>query len=375
MFIVISFCYLNNWLISASLLTIITTVTVMIKNKQKIRDNIVHFFREQKNIKQLTYFYFKDTSKVIDKKKRLANIESLKDFGAFGYILGIMNFAAISFILTKLFGNYQIIRVIMSTTLTFFLVFIMMGIIFFLTFKYTTMVYCCIPFVSLLVFFSFYETIFIIQSWPTVLLLCVFLIIHIILCISFTYFLPIHILRQINSRAVIISAFITLATSLLLQSSAILVDVMLRDTPYFVTPEMIEQDSAISQTLKTLLIEDGLLDVFNYFSQKELTAYVSGVMSVIVSGATLSVLIANFCTSFRLNKAKKMFYNLILENNTIEEYKTLQEIAYLGGSEIEYLIISNDSYLEVIREEEAWLIEVPKLSFIKDQIKRLKRLI
>lgn len=358
----------NNFQTGFSLYIVILTICMLYFNRITIKKNITTFLTNRKRVNNLNYYFFNDIFKSIDRQKRISNISILNNIGIISYVVGVLFISSLTSLLNQLFGKSSIIEIFTLICILFLLLFLLWGWLTSMAFKYTTLFYCCIPFIAYIIYILFEVKL---TGIPTSLKLCLFLIISASIYLLFTIALPLHILRKLNSKTVIISALLTVFTTLMIQSSPLLTELLLKNEQLFLTKEMIQKDSAFSNEIKAFLMNEDIIRLINHFIRKEYVSEFSGILSLISTGVTLSFLFGGLFVTLRLSRAKssakKILYTSLFNNNDVS-YETLIECAYKGGDEYEHIILSNTKYLEVIKQYEAPVVLPQKTSY-RDRLK------
>ena len=288
-FIVIPYILLENNLQNGFYLYVfLLTIWMLYFNRNVIKKNICIFLSNRKHINNLDYYYFKDISKSIDRQKRILNIRTLNNIGIISYIVGIFFIGSLTSLLNQLFGESLIIEIFKLVCILLLLVFLLWGWLTSMAFKYTTLAYCCMPLIAYIIYCLFEMQLL---ELPTPIKLCIFLIMSSICYLTFSAALPLHILRKLNSKTVIVSALLTVFTTLLIQSSPFLTELLLRNEQILLSKDMIQKDAAFSNDIKAFLMSEDIIQVINHFIMKEFISEFTSILSLISTGITLSFLI------------------------------------------------------------------------------------
>ncbi|AYW47840.1 hypothetical protein C7K38_05410 [Tetragenococcus osmophilus] len=344
----------NNFYTTLSLYVILLTIWGLFSNRLKIKRTLIKFNSKRKDIKDLKYYYLKDVTKIIDKQERLSNISVLNDIGVLSYIIGFANIIAIDYLLNRIFGKAIIVWWVVTFSILFLLLFMMWGWISSIAFKFTTFFYCSIPIVVALFLYSFFEKY--LFALPASLQLCTFLIVTGVCYSIFVMKLPLHILRNLNSKTVIVSALLTVFSTVFIQSSSIFAEIMLKNQQALLTKETIQQDASFSTEIKNVLMNADIINAINHFIRREFTLELTNTLTLMTAGLTFSFLIGGLLITLRLTKtkmvAKKNFFTLLIDPCSQITYEDLIKCAYLGGYEYENMIISNTKCLNIIIKQE-----------------------
>lgn len=346
-----------------SVYIIILTTWVLFFNRNLIKRHIQKFVSTQRDIKNLRYYFIKDLANSIDHQARLSNISVLNGMGMMSYIIGIFNIMAMTNLLTKVLGENKVIGLFTSISVLLLLMFILWGWISSLVFKYTTLFYCIIPLISFFIYnlFGTFLTLL-----PSPIKFCIYLFITGICYVLYVLILPLHILRKLNKKTVIISAILTISSTVLIQFSSLFTNIMINEHQMFLKKEMIKRDTSFSKEIINFLSNEDIINIINHFIRKELMEEFTGIFSLLTVGLTLSFLIGGLLVNLRLSKAKKkaktILYSSLLANIDME-YEILIKCAYLGGDEYESIIMSNSNLLQIIKQYETTIVLPPKVPY------------
>ncbi|AOA00705.1 hypothetical protein BFC22_11680 [Carnobacterium divergens] len=357
------FLFIKEYFTFVSLYVVLLTAWVLFFNRSLIKKHLQKFISTQSDIKKLRYHFIKDLGKSIDCQSRLSNISVLNNIGMISYIVGLLNIAAISSLLTKVIGESKIIGLFNYISILLLLIFILWGWLCSLAFKYTTVFYCTIPLISLFVY-SIFEPYL---NWVQIpIKLCIYLFITGICYIFGVLILPLHILRKLNTKTVIISAILTILSTVLVQSSSLFTSMIINEQEMLLTKEMIQQDTSFPKEIINFLQNEDVISIINHFIKKEVTSEFTGAISLLSAGITLSFLIGGLLVTLRLSNAKKKakatLYTALIGNSNIE-YNCLVKCAYLGGDEYENIIVSNPNLLKIVKQYETTIILPPKIPY------------
>lgn len=354
--------------------SIIILSFIIYRDFSSIKNILYKYKANRKEIKELHYYFIKDITKYNDKIERISNLNLINEFGMTGYIIFIFYFGSITYIFSQVFKKVYFMGFVLTILLLIIIFAISCGLFASFVFKYTTIAYCCGPLVAFIIFGSVGQYI---SDFPKISVLCLFLLFSTCYYIIFTLVLPLHILRNLNSKIIAISALITIMTTLALQASPMFTKMVLGGQDVFITKGMIKSDTTISNDIKGFLMDKTLLRIINDILLKEYSSDFNSMLSIISAGITLSFLIGSVFVVLRLDKAKakanRMFYKISFSSKKVR-YEELIECAYNGGNEYERLIINNDNWLKIIEEYESTVI-IRKISFKRKLQSRIKSLI
>lgn len=184
------------------------------------------------------------------------------------------------------------------------------------------------------------------------------------------YIFPVHILRKINSKIILISFFITVLSTFL---SGILefyfIEYLTKDNQ-LLTVYAVRQNTEISWTLKNIILDNNeIVDVINNFFIKEMSGQLKSITGIIITAATMSYLVGGLLINRKVSKSKskaKLIYRIDINKEINPPYRTLVECAYHGGEEYENLLLNNDRTVNIIMFNEKGII-IPDVS-IKTRI-------
>lgn len=351
--------------ILAYVYVILLTIYLVFKNKKVIKKNITTFFCERKNLKNLKYYHITDDNKTIDMEKRKNTFSLLKDMGGTAIVIFFFNFFPIYFLAQKSLEDSWI----SNSLLWFAVIFIFLGYGGFfieIIYKYTTAIYLFIPIIGTAIYFTFVNNF--LEYKPVFIKLTVFLVIVMLLYLLLSAILPIHILRHLNGRTVLISSFLTIATTFLGQIVSYFFSQFLHTSDYLLTARDIEKATDVSNNLKKIILENTeLIKVMNDFYEKEVLRQLTVSTNLIMTALTFSFIIGGLIITKKIKnnnkKAKKLYRSFIKDNSKIN-YTSLVQCAFYGGEEYENLILNNELMSKIVLENESNII-IPKISIKK----------
>ncbi|MDN6166664.1 MAG: hypothetical protein L0J18_10965, partial [Tetragenococcus koreensis] len=343
------------------LLYVIILITwLLFFNKLEIRKNIRKFFSKRKDINKLKYYFLKDVTHSIDRSERISNAISLNNIVSLYYFVSFLYIGSIFYLLNNFFSMFPVIVSFIQVILIFSLLLWLCSWIVLLIFRNTTLFFVCIPVIAFIIYSLFSTYLF---DIPISLQLYMFLSIATICYFIFTRTLPLHFLRKLNFNIIIISALLTILTTVTIQSSPTFTKMLLNNEQILFTKEMVQEESAFSNEVKNFLTNEDVMNTINHFIMKEFTTEFTNILSLISAGITLSFLIGSLLVSLRISKAKvsakEKLYTLLINEDEIK-YEKLVEYAYKGGEECESIILSNPECLNVIRKHEIMVSPPPK---------------
>lgn len=338
-------------------ISLITVVGIYLK-KQYIKESIMQVVSHRQKIKNLEYYHLTDLDKSEDRRERIANVSLLTNISFIGYIVGIILVSTLVTASNILFGKSSVISIFYFIILILLIFLFLWVVCSAAAFNYPTIFYCCIPLISLITF-SIFE--YQILDKANYLKLLIYLFIVAIIDITFSLALPVHVIRKVNSKVVIFTAFLTVITTIFVQSTSVITEILLKNENILFTKKMIENDPSFPNELKRILANDDIIKLINHFIVKEFTSEFNGIFSFAISGITLSFLIGGIFISLRISRAKadakKILYDQIFKDKAAS-YENLVRCAYLGGDEYELIILSNNEWIEIIKKHEQVSIHI-----------------
>ena len=338
---------------------------IVILNFDLICNKIRIFKIERTKIKNLDYFYFKDTKKINDIQIRLSQITKLLSFATIFIFVFLIN---LNFILCRFHSqNIQ-------------LPYLMLVIIF------------CVALCFIVLILSVFSQpiLFYISTWIVALLLVnllgslhiinksayflIFFLLSLIIELFWTMLLPQHILRIVDRKTLLVSTLITALSTLLIQSSPLLFHLIYPHYQSF-SKTFIESlkpntklDPSIINTIKN---NSSFID--HLFLQYQTSNYIFSIQlwsSILGISILLGILFTTIRISRKTSKTRNILYAYLIDDNTSDEkitYTKLKKLAYDGGNSIEDLIISQPGLLKIIVTNEK-NIEIPNSPTLKEKI-------
>lgn len=379
-FILMAWIYIPLYLLSKELyllsflLILGGSCLLVFFSKKVLIENINHFFKERKKLKRLDYYYILDNDKLIDIEQRRRVFSLFNNLTSGTVFVFLFNFLLLYLPLTHWFGNSTILNIVTGVLLFFITVFGFGGFLSEFVYKHTTIFYISIPFVSSIIFFSTLATK--LGDLPDVAGLGCYLLITALIYLSVSKILPVHVLRNLNNQTVLISAVLTISAAFANQVFSIFFWRNVNSTDYHISIEKIIESKETSTSLKKLLIDNPkLIDLVNNFLDKEITAQLSSVISLSVTGITLSFLIGGYLINRKIRKnkslAKKEFRNMLKNPDSID-YPSLVKCAFYGGEAYENLILSESSMRDIVFMNEKDL-KIPDTSIRKRFLEWFKK--
>lgn len=350
---------LKRYALTCFLILIICSGLVWI-NRIKIKQYIKTFFYEKKKLKQLEYFYITDDNKVIDLKKRESTFSLFSDLAFGTTIILWLSIIAFYYFLTYFFDKSILYFLFMISSI-FIVTIGYGGLLVRIINKYITTTYVLIPVFSMLLILCINDS----QQnrIPNMVMFIIGLCITILLYGMLGYFIPVHMLRKLNSRVILISSLFTIITTLIPQI------VVFYFSSYFklngLTIDDIMQSADISGVLKTVIYDNPeIADIFNHFIENELLGQISTEITFLTTFFTISYIMGGLVITYKISKnkarAKSLFRRLILDTSKAD-YGLLVKCSFYGGDEYENLMLNNELMRRIILENEIDL-EIPDIS-------------
>ena len=362
-------------------LYLLTSIYVMIisslllyLNTNKLKSNILNFFEMRKKLKNLEYYYITDDNKVIDLEIRKNTYGLFQNITMGTSFIFSINFFALHYFIQKFIGSSKILDVFMIFSFSIIVFIGYGGMLAGIVYKHTTKIYVLIPIFSGIVYFALIDSFIIFL--PNFFRLMIYLIITLLLYCGLAYLFPVHILRNLNSKTILISSFLTILATFLNQILSFYALNYFKTEDYLLTVDSVKAASNISDTLKnTFLQNTELIDVVNYFIEKKFVNKLSSMMSLVITSFTISYLIGGLLINQKIKKnrliAKAIFRNLVKEPAKIN-YNLLIKCSFYGGEEYENLILNNNEMLNLIVNNE-FNIQIPDVSSKKRLTEWIKK--
>jgi hypothetical protein len=174
------------------------------------------------------------------------------------------------------------------------------------------------------------------------------------------YCIPVHMLRKINGKTVLISSLFTITTIFIPQILSFYFSNCFNANRLTTNNIVVSLD--MSRAIKSMILDNPkLIDFINYLLEREMLGQVNTTISLITSTLTISYIIGGLIINHKIKKsksrAKSIFRNLTL-GNTKANYQLLIQCSFYGGEEYENLILNNESLCKVVLENESE-IEIP----------------
>jgi len=174
------------------------------------------------------------------------------------------------------------------------------------------------------------------------------------------YLFPVHILRNLNSKTVFISSFFTILATFFSQIFSFYAINYFKTEDYLLTVNSVRTAIDISDSLKNIFLQNTeLIDLANYFIEKEYTNQITSMMNLIITSFTISYIIGGLLINQKIKKNRliaKNIYRGLVKNPTLINYKLLIKCSFYGGEEYENLILNNNEMLKLIIENESDII-------------------
>lgn len=360
--------YFKLYVLTSIYILFISLLLILVDRKV-FKNKIRNYFLERKKLKNLNYYYITDDNKTIDLRKRKDTYGLFQDLAMGTFVIFIFNFISLYYLLQYVFDTSSILNLIMLIGFIVTIVIAYGGILAGIVYKYTTTIYVLIPGLSAFIYFVFIEPF--IGFAPIFIRLTSYLLITLSLYLILAFVFPVHVLRKLNSKTVLISSFLTISATILTQVISFYFLKYLRTENYFLTGNDAETVTGVSDTLRNIIVENTeLIDIINYFIEREASNQLTSIISLVITTLTISYIIGGLVINRKIEKnrlkAKSLFREL-LKNTFKVDYQILKQCSFYGGEEYENLILNNSSMLEVVMDNE------PDLN--NPRISRMKRLI
>ncbi|MGM0727685.1 hypothetical protein C6345_16185 [Bacillus sp. LNXM12-2] len=351
----------------SSIYVVLISLWLIWVNRKPITRNINTLFVELKKLNQLKYYYITDDNKYIDLEKRQYIFNLFRDAAVGTFFISLVNIIAIRSLLEHFLGKSEIVNLFTIISISFVLIIGYGGIIAGLVYKYTTATYVLIPIINAFIYFFFLHPI--INSLPYFVGFLTYLFTTVILYSALTYAFPVHILRKLNGKTVLISSFTTISAALLSPILLFYFSSYIKSGKYLLTIETVKKETDISDTLKNIILDNpDLVDVINHFLLKEVSSQLTSMISLGITACTISYIIGGLLINRKITKNKlkaKSIYRKLIKEEYPMEYKNLVACSYYGGEDYENLLLNNDITSKIIKDNEVKL-DIPNYS-IKTQ--------
>lgn len=323
------------------------------------------FWKKHSDLKGLKYYSFKDIDKIKDKQVRINNWKELNIISIQVFFVLLFG-GSILICLINLGKNPQLY--VLSTFISIlifglFLVFFLLFIFEFI-FKFTT----CSYFIYLLVPISIFCYIHIgLTELEDYLYFIIFVLVGVISYILYIYCLPLNVLRELNSKILLAGVLVPLAIAVLPQVFVHFFDneMLKNDMMNFYEYKQLVDNLNVSEKLTKVLLQREFFNQIKSVLSFGIDSWLSAIISTEATAVSLVMLISNTIISHRIEKSKKkaqvIFRKNILQSSLVE-YSVLKKISYLGGNEIENLLLSIEECRNIIitSEKDEEIIESPK---------------
>ncbi|WCL56994.1 hypothetical protein PNF30_16045 [Bacillus safensis] len=379
LFLVIYMCILlfllsKKLYLFASIYVVLISLWLIWVNRKTITSNINTLFVELKKLNQLKYYYITDDNKDIDLEKRRNIFNLFRDVAVGTLFILLVNIFAIRSLFEHFLGKSEIVNLIIIISISFVLLIGYGGIIAGLVYKYTTATYVLIPIISSIIYFFFLHPI--INFLPDFVGFLTYLLNTMILYSTLTYAFPVHVLRKLNGKTVLISSFTTILAALLSPILLFYFSSYIKSEKYLLTIETVKNENDLSDTLKNIILDNpDLVDVINHFLLKEFSSQLTSMISLGITAFTISYIIGGLLINRKIMKNKlkaKTIYRKLIKEEYPMEYQYLVECSYFGGEDYENLLLNNDITSKIIKDNEVKL-DIPDLSIKTRFIAWLKR--
>lgn len=346
-----------------SIYIVLTSVYFILENWQTIKNNIKSFFTEIRKIKKLEYYHITDDDKLIDLEKRRTAFSLLSDMTLGTLCIITVNFIAIYIHIRQFLKGSSALNLITTIVIILMALIGAGGMIVGVVSKYTTTIYVLIPVVSALIYFLSIDPL--IAFFPDFVRFAGYLFITIIFYSILAFAFPVHILRKLNSKTVLISSVTTILATFFSPIWEFYFFKHMQGGNYLLTIEDVKKATDIQDALKNIILDDSkLIDIINYLFIREESNKVTSVISLMITALTISYIVGGLMINRKISKNKskaKFIYRTLIREKSLTDYNTLVKCSFHGGEEYENLLLNNDITQKVIKENELELV-IPDVS-------------
>lgn len=319
---------------------------------KKIWNSIELLICHYRRIRSRNFYYIIDNKKKKEKDSRKAWVNELNSLSGSAYIIVFLVLAAISTLLSKQMGAVEIVLIMIFGSVMIW------GAYLWLLYRIpwvSYIIFVTMPFILAIIITSAKYNISNINLWITTI--CVMS--AIIFQTFFVVMTPIFLLHSLKSKILLVSAIITIISALI---SLIISAWIQSRIPAFemntVYAELVN-GGYLSDSLVAIVDENKIIveDIMKYVYERIGSEYVSTVESVINLSfwcISLGNIIGNIAINVKLSwgkkRASKLFRDVMIKSDY--DYSNLVEIAYLGGSDYEDLLLNNETAKGIILEKE-----------------------
>ncbi|MGG0528889.1 hypothetical protein [Bacillus pumilus] len=343
-----------------------------IKRKSNVQLNDLAI--EWRKLIGLDYYYITDDHKKIDLDIR-RNVLSEFSNTMHSILLTLIIFILGMYFLLKHFHGVSVyLNLLLFLSSSVIVIILFAGIIAEIVFKYTTTIYVSIPIISAIIYFQFIDPV--ISFFPDFtrfgFYICTTAIMYFILAFTF----PVHILRNLNGKTVLISSVTTIVAAFSSQIIVYLYSNYFKSKFFLLSIESIKKEANISEPLKNIILENpDLIDLINDLLVKEASSQLNSMASLVITSFAISYIIGGLLINRKISNGRvkaKSIYRKIMKEEIPLNYQTLIECSYYGGEDYENLLLNNNVTSKIIMNNEANL-NIPDIS-IKTRFKAwLKR--
>lgn len=324
-------------------------------NSNIVKDNFINLLEMRKRLNNLEFYYITDENKVIDLRKRKNTYGLLQNLTMGTAFIFSINFFALHYFIQRLIGSSKLLNVFIIFIFSITVLLGYGGLLAGIVYKHTTKIYVLMPIFSGLVYFVLIYSF--INSFPNFFKLIIYLIITLLLYCILAYIFPVHILRNLNSKTVLISSFFTILATFFNQIFSFYAINYFNREDYLLTVNSLQTANNISDSLKNFLLQNTeIIDLVNYFIEKEYKNQITSMMNLIITSFTISYIIGGLLINKKIKKNRllaKNIYRNFVKNPSQINYKLLIKCSFYGGEEYENLILSNNKMLKFIIENES----------------------
>ena len=270
--------------------TVLAIIVWIFFNRKRIQKNISNFNIECKRLKNLEYYHITDCEKLIDLEKR-KNTYSLFGGLTWGTSIIIL-FILLPFIsFFNYIGDHNIFKV-----LIFFFCFLVIiigygGLFAGAIYRFTTLFYVVTPICFAIIYLVLIGPLFL--SLPSFVRFMSYILITSLLYYALTCFLPVHVVRRLNSKTILISSFLVIITAFVIQIISFYVSYFIEAQNLIFTIDYFNNKPGDSEVLKNIIIDNPeLFDIINYFIEKEAINQLTSIANLGMTALTISYIVS-----------------------------------------------------------------------------------
>ncbi len=318
------------------------------------------FKNNRSSVKKLEHYFICDLTKDEDTKARREAWERLVSVTEYPYFFAtILTIGLV--IVSSTWNSFVPLAVV---TIAWFLVMVLIAAPPYLlrfTHKYPTIAFFAIPAVAG-VFLLLTSTPF--TNSPPFVWGVIYVAYSVVLFTLYSLAIPVHILRRVRSHAVTVILIVTILMSFLPQVASFLLGMFLIPGPlsrddYEAFINALKMDPTVTASLNTNELYDLFSDLLNQIFQLLLQQWATPIIAMIGVAISSALLVGRGMVDRKITKnridAQNKYQALRLADNSAN-YETFREISFLGGDQFDNLLLSDDSYIALIQDNEGDLI-------------------